>query len=208
MRDFPLTMQTPRTYLVSEPLIEDAIMWFTETAWPPIILLSIIAVGCLLTALQTQRAKWLVAVGLIALLAGAVWWIEKLIVTPAEQVEMNLLRLIADFQKHDEPQTLARISPASKGLIALAKVGLQIVDLDSAYRVTDVQIRTSANDTAAESHFRLNATIRLRNQGNVGHQPLRFLGKWKLEAGEWRLTEIEELDPINGEKLNRFHMLK
>lgn len=182
-------------------------MWFTETAWPPIILLSIVAVACVLAAMQTQRAKWLVAAGLVVLLAGAVWYVEKLIVTPAERVEGNLLAMIDAFQKNNEAQTLAFISPASKGLVALAKLGIHVVDVEPGYRVTDIRVSTIANDTAATSHFRLNATVRMPSQGNLGHQPLRFNGKWRVEAGQWRLTEIEELDPIHGEPLNRFHLL-
>lgn len=183
-------------------------MWFTETAWPPIIILSIIAVGCVLAAMQTQNAKWLMAVGLVILLAVAVWFVEKAIITPAEQVEANLLAMVDAFQKNNEAQTLSYISPGSKALIALAKLGIQVVDVEPGYRVTDIQVKTIANNTAATSHFRVNATIRMPSQGNLGHQPLRFNGKWRIEAGQWRLTEIEELDPINGEVLNRFHMLK
>ena len=183
-------------------------MWFTETAWPPIILLSVVAVACVLAAIQTQRAKWLVAAGLVVLLAGAVWYVEKLIVTPSEQVEGNLLAMIDAFQKNNEAQTISYISPGSKGLVALAKLGIQVVDVEPGYRVTDIRVNTIANNTAATSHFRLNATIRMPSRGNLGHQPLRFNGKWRIEAGQWRLTEIEELDPIHGEPLNRFHLLK
>lgn len=183
-------------------------MWFTETAWPPIVMLSIVAVACGLAAMLSQRGKWLVAAGLVVVLAGVVWYVEKLIVTPAEQVEANLLAMIDAFQKNNEAETISYISPQSKGLVALAKLGIQVVDVEPGYRVTDIRVTTIANDTAATSHFRVNATIRMPSQGNLGHQPLRFNGKWRVEAGQWRLTEIEELDPIHGEPLNRFHLLK
>jgi hypothetical protein len=185
-------------------------MWFTETPWPPIAVLSFALLVCLFVALQTQRGKWLVAAGLCIVLGIAVWFVEAAIITPAEQVEANLLAMIEAFQKNDEPGTLKYISraPASAGLVALAKIGIQTVDLKEDYRVTDLQIKTLANHTAATSHFRVNATLLLATQGNMGHKPFRFNGKWRIEGGDWRLTEIEELDPINGEVLNRFHMLK
>lgn len=185
-------------------------MWFTETPWPPIAILGLVSFVLLAVALQTQRGKWLVAAGLCVALAIAVWFTERAIVTPGEQVERNLLAMIDAFQRNDEPGTLKFISPApaSAGLVALTKVGLNLVDLDEGYRVTDLQIQTLANKTAATSHFRVNATFRMPSQGNLGHIPFRFNGKWRVEAGQWRLTEIEELDPINGEVLNRFHMLK
>lgn len=183
-------------------------MWFTETPWPPILILSLIGVGFLLVAMQTQHAKWLFAVIVVAVLAVAVWFAERAIVTPAEQVEGNLLAMIDAFQKNNEAEMLKFISPGQPALVALAKVGIQVVDMDAGYRVTDVQVKTFADNTAATSHFRVNSTIRMAQQGNLGHNPFRFNGQWQLEAGEWRLTGIEELDPITGEVLNRFDMLK
>lgn len=185
-------------------------MWFTETPWPPLAILGLIGVLFLWVALQTQRGKWLVAVGGCVVLALAVWLIERAIITPGEHVERNLLSLVEAFQKNDEPATLKNIStgPNSLGLVALVKLAIHAVDIDPDYRITDVQIQTQANDTAATSHFRVNATLRLPTQGNLGHKPFRFNGKWRVETGEWRLVEIEELDPINGEVLNRFDMVK
>ena len=185
-------------------------MWFSETPWPPMAMLGLVGGGCLWAALQTQRGKWLVAVGLCVVLAVAVWFIEAAIVTPGEQVEANLLAMVEAFQQNDERGTLKMISAGrqSLGLVLLVKMAIHAVDVDPDYRITDVQIQTHANDTAATSHFRVNATIHMPTQGNLGHKPFRFNGKWRIEAGEWRLTELEELDPVNGEALNRFHLLK
>ncbi len=185
-------------------------MWFTETPWPPLAILGLVGAIFLWVALQTQRGKWLVAALVCVVLALAVWFIERAIVTPGEHVEGNLLALVQAFQQNDEPGTLQYIStgPNSLGLVVLAKLAIHSVDIDANYRITDVQIQTQANDTAATSHFRLNATLRMATQGNLGHKPFRFNGKWRIEAGEWRLVEIEELDPINGQVLNRFDMLK
>lgn len=185
-------------------------MWFTETPWPPLAIIGLVGALFLWMALQTQRGKWLVAVGVSVVLALAVWFIERAIVTPGEQVEQHLLSLVDAFQKNDEPATLKYISagPNSLSLVALVKLANAAVDIDPDYRITDVQIQTQANDTAATSHFRVNATLRLPTQGNLGRKPFRFNGKWRIESGEWRLVEIEELDPINGKVLNRLDMVK
>ena len=183
-------------------------MWFTETPWPPIAILGVVALGFLLAAFQTQQAKWLIAIGLCAVLAMATWFIERAIITPGERVEANLLAMIDAFQKNDEPGTLKYISPANKPLITLAQLGIKVVDIEPGYSVSDIQIKTIANDTAATSHFRLVGSITVATQGNFGRKPFRFNGHWRIEAGEWRLTEIEELDPINGKVLNRWNMLK
>mgnify|MGYP003353082216 CR=1 FL=1 len=183
-------------------------MWFTETPWPPILILAVIGIGFLAAAVQTQRANWLIAVMLTVLLAGGVWWVERIIVTPAEQVEVALLSMINAFQKNNDADTVKYISPGNPSLIALAKTGIALVDIDPDYRVTDIQINMSNQNTTASSHFRLNATIRMTTQGNLGHMPLRFQGKWKREGEQWKLTVLEELDPIRGDVLNRFHVLK
>jgi hypothetical protein len=185
-------------------------MWFTETPWPPIAILGLVALGSLFVAMQTQVMKWLVPACLCVVLACVVWTVERAIVTPGEKVEGSLLAMIDAFQKKNEAQTLRYISPApaSAGLVALAKTAMKLVDVKNGYTVSDIQINTFANDTAATCHFRVNGTVSTPSQGNVGHQPFRFNGKWRLEGGEWRLTEIEDLNPINGEVLNRFNELK
>ncbi len=185
-------------------------MWFTETPWPPIAILGLVTLGFLFAAMQTQAIKWFAAAFLCVLLAFAVWVVERAIVTPGEHVEGSLLAMIDAFQKKNEAQTLRYISPApvSAGLVALAKTAIKVVDVRDGYTVSDIQINTIANDTAATSHFRVNGTISTPSHGSIGHRPFRFNGKWRVEGGEWRLTEIEELDPINGKVLNRFHMLK
>lgn len=185
-------------------------MWFTETPWPPIAVLGMVALSSLFVAMQTQASKWLISVFLCLVLAVAIWAVERSIVTPAEKVEGSLLAMIDAFQKKNEAQTLRYISPApaSAGLATLAKTAIKLVDVKDGYTVSDIQIKTLANDTAATSHFRVNGTISIPSQGNLGHRPFRFNGKWRLEGGEWRMTEIEELDPINGEVLNRFQLLK
>lgn len=185
-------------------------MWFTETPWPPIAILGLVALGSLFAAMQTQAIKWIATAVVCVVLALVVWTVERVIVTPGEMVEGSLLALIDAFQKKNEAQTLRYISPApaSAGLIALAKTAIKSVDVRDGYSVSDIQIKTIANDTAATSHFRVNGTISTPAHGSLGHKPFRFIGKWRLEGGEWHLTEIEELDPINGEVLNRFNMLK
>lgn len=185
-------------------------MWFAETPWPTIAILGGVALGCLFLAMQTQAVKWFAAVVLCVILACLVWVMERAIVTPAERVEGALLAMIDAFQKKNEAQTLRYISPApaSAGLVALAKSAIKLVDVKEGYSVSDIQVKIFANDTAATSHFRVNGTISIPSQGSLGHRPFRFNGQWRLEAGEWHLTEIDDLDPINGEVLNRFDLLK
>ena len=183
-------------------------MWFTETPWPPIAILMLVAAGFLLALIQTQAGKWLIAAGVCVVLAMAVWFVERAIVTPAERVEANLIAMVQAFQKNDQAGMVKCISQTNQKLVLLATAALTVVDLDEGYSLSDIQISTQANATIATSHFRLNGTIHTPAFGNVGHKPFRFRGKWRIEAGEWRLTDIEDLDPITGKVLDRFGELK
>ena len=151
-------------------------MWFTETPWPSIAILGLVALGFLFVATQTQVMKWLIPALLCGVLAVVVWSVEKAVVTPGERVEGDLLAMIDAFQKKNEAQTLHYISPApaSAGLVALAKTSLKVVDVRDGYTVSDIQIKTFANDTAATSHFRVNGSISIPSQGSLGHRAFPF----------------------------------
>ncbi len=88
-----------------------------------------------------------------------------------------------------------------------------MVDLGSDVHVTDVQVKLLAEGTRASSHFRVNGTMSLKGHGDVGHRPLRFRALWQQEPGPegktvWRMLEIEDLDPITGNTLNRFNRVQ
>lgn len=184
-------------------------MWFTETPWPPIAILFFGGLVLFGIGWQTQQAKWMAGVALCLVLAAVVWVVERSIVLPSEIVEAHLSELVAAFQKNDDPGTVQHLSAGLDALplVLLAKVSLDKVDLAEGYRLTDMQVTMLANDTGAQSHFRVNGVISIQSQGNLGTKPFRFMGYWRLEKGAWKLYKIDDLDPISGKVLNRFGML-
>src|SRR5262245_3022882 len=104
-------------------------MWFTETPWPPIFLLSLAVCVCVALWYSQKRAGWLLAaVGLTAACA-AVYFVERSIVTEAERVEQSVLGVAAAFQRKDKQATLSFISPQADELHSLATSALEWVDV-------------------------------------------------------------------------------
>jgi hypothetical protein len=40
------------------------------------------------------------------------------------------------------------------------------------------------------------------NMGDVGHRASRWDLTWQKQGGDWRIIEIQRLDPISGERMN------
>ena len=72
-------------------------MWFTEDAWSPIILCTVIAAIFFVAFMTTQRARFLIALPLLLLAALTIYFVEIAIVTDTEQVEQNLLDFVSTF---------------------------------------------------------------------------------------------------------------
>src|SRR5436190_21765029 len=85
-------------------------IWFTETPWPPIIILAIIAIACLAVWTSQKRAAWLLAGLLTVAAAVGVFVIERSIVTEAERVEQSVHDLAAAFQRKDRDSTASFFS--------------------------------------------------------------------------------------------------
>ncbi|REJ79674.1 MAG: hypothetical protein DWQ34_19615 [Planctomycetota bacterium] len=174
-------------------------MWFTETPWPPIFILAVIA-ACLAAAFSaTQRSVYLAGILVLALLGGGIYFIEKQIVTERERVEAAIYGVADAFQRRDVAETVGYISQNAVLLRLLVLSKLREVQVREDLRITDVSIETSNQDSRATSHFRANGTFAVAGYGDVGHQPTRWEVDWQKEGGEWRIINVRRLDPINGD---------
>jgi hypothetical protein len=174
-------------------------MWFTETAWPPII--GAVSLGLIfgMVWFETQRPRYLAAVGLCTVLGVGSWLIDRGIVTERERAEQSLLDVVSAFERQDIEAVLDSVSSRSPELREIARLALERVTA-SGLRVTDVSTDMSAEDTRARMHFRVNGVASL-NGRNVGHQPTRWIGRWEREKDRWRLIEVQQLDTLSGEPI-------
>src|SRR5258707_10951480 len=102
--------------------------WFTETPWPPIFILGIVACALLAVWSSRKRGIWLVGAGLMIVAAAAVFFIEKSVVTEAERVEQHVLDLTGAFQRKERERTLAFFSVQAPELRNMAISALDLVD--------------------------------------------------------------------------------
>ena len=186
-------------------------MWFTEDAWSPIILCTVIAAIFFIAFMTTQRARFLLALPLLLLAAITIYFVELAIVTDSEQVEKNLLDLVSTFVEESHQfgagsaakpeQVRCQSFFAENNTIDRTRVvaALMFVQVESDIRVTDVKIQLTNKDTMAVTHFRANATFSAGS--NSSHHPSRWEMTWQKQAGEWKITRTRMLNVVNGQEM-------
>jgi hypothetical protein len=190
-------------------------MWFTETAWPPIIILCIVGVLLFLGWMSQRRIGYLAGVLLCLGLCGGVWLIERRIVTEREIVEQRLLDFTRTFQRESlqrgvanlllggpEPETFAFISASANDVRELAKQALDLVDIQDDVRISDVHTTLTNNNSRAIMQFRASASVNVATLGNAGRQPTRWELTWQRESGVWKVTHATRLNFMSGQPLS------
>ncbi len=175
-------------------------MWFTEDPWPPML---ICGLGALLAISWWANSKRGLAAGLAVFclaLGGAVYVVEGIIVTPAEEVEQLVTDLCWQFQRRD-PKVLEHFSQTAASLRHQCQAAMLLVEVQPDLRLTDFQTRLTNEGSRAICHFRANATISVLGAGNVGRQPSRFELTWAREGDAWKIIDLRRLNPIRDEEL-------
>lgn len=178
-------------------------MWFTETAWPPTILMILAVAACLYFGLRRGNKKWLIAGIVLALAIPVVFVVERSIITPGEEIEALIGELRDAVVAQDVDATLAFLSPRAIKEQVLIRTGMSLGHIKPDVDITDLDVNVTANTTAA-SHFRANGTFVLDAPLISGekHVATRWRLLWRREAGEWKIYGIERLDPITGEVIS------
>jgi hypothetical protein len=177
--------------------------WFTETPWPPIFILGLVAAGCLAAWTSHKRGLWLSA-ALVALIAAVgVFLAEKSIVTEAELVEAEVHKLVSAFEHKDQDALLGFFSVRAPELRAQAEQALTWVDIPNGLDIKDLRVRTSNENTRALSHFRANGTVSFRNLA-TSHVASRWEFTWQKEQGRWKIIDVQRLNPYKEEKMDLF----
>lgn len=174
-------------------------MWITETAIPPMIICSIIAVVLFVQWYLRQQMKYLIGcVAMVGALVGF-YFLELNIITESERVEADLYGLVSAFEKKEVEPTLNYISPRALQLRALVLTALNLVTINGELRITDVMTELKSENSIATTHFRANGTATF---GDIsGSSPTRWELTWQKMGGEWKVTKASRLNPITGEPL-------
>lgn len=176
-------------------------MWLTENPWPPVVILIVAAIGCAWMWRERQQSWWLVgAIASIALAGGALVF-ERAIVTPREQIEQHIRDMAQAFEDRDQQQVLDFVSLQAEQVRNQVQLGFAMVEKVENLRITDTSVTMLAAGSRARLHFRANGTIVARGYGDIGHRPTRWLMTWQQEGGQWKIIDIQRLNPMTGEPI-------
>lgn len=177
-------------------------MWFTENPWPPMLLSGIGALVALGFWASSKRAIPLFLSFACLLGAAVVYLVEQAILTPAEQVESQLIDLVDQFRRKN-PAALQHFSRRAEDLRALCQRAMDIVDVDDDLQLSDIHTRLTNENSRAVTHFRAKGTVSIPSLMIARtYQPSRFELTWMREGDAWRIVAIRRLHPFKeGEEL-------
>ena len=188
-------------------------MWFTDTPWPPILILSVLGVLLFLGWVSQRKTGYLAGVALCVALCGLVFVVEQQIVTETERVEQRLLDFTAAFQRDSMKRGLINAvlggGPELESLKfiqgdevrRLATQALDLVDVQDDVRISDIRTRMTNKDSRAITQFRASASVTVAGY-NAVRQPSRWELTWGKEDGEWKVLRATRLNFMSGQPLD------
>lgn len=174
-------------------------MWFTESAWQPMALCGVFAIGFAAAWYQNRRMLWLAGILVSLLLIPGVWLLEQQIVTERERVEQRILDVTTAFKQQDVPTLLSCFAVNNLADRALATGVVAIVQVHDDLQIRDVSVTLTSGGNRAISRFRANGTFELRTYR--GYHPSRWEVVWEKIANEWKIIRVTRLDPVTGESM-------
>lgn len=175
-------------------------MWFTENPWPPMLIVGLIALVYLVMWNANRRGLHLVIAFFLLLSCGGIYLLERAIVTDGEKLQLRVRQLCEDFRVKKDVSDY--VSDSHPGLKLMFQTAINLVTVQSDMRLSDFQTTFSNENSRGKVHFRANATINVVGVGDVGYQPARLNIIFQRENGEWKIIEVERLNPINGKKMD------
>lgn len=194
--------------MVRQPRLDSAnpsfpgyiIVWFTENPWPPMLIAGILCLIFLAVWRSNQRFLYLALGLLFAAACGGIYFVERAIVTEGERLQQRVVQLCDDFRAK-KPAVLDYVSATRPDLKLVFAGALGTVTVHDDLRLTDFQTQVTNQNSRGTVHFRANATIDVAGFGNVGFQPARLILTFQREQGEWKIIEVQRLNPINGNRM-------
>ena len=188
-------------------------MWFTETPWPPILIICVFGVLLFLGWVSQRKTGYLAGVALCLALCGLVFVVEQQIVTETERVEQRLLDFTAAFQRDSLQRGLLNAviggGPELESLKflqgdevrRLATHALDLVDIQDDVRISDIRTKMSNKDSRAITQFRASASITVSGY-SAARQPSRWELTWGKEDGEWKVLRATRLNFMSGQPMD------
>jgi hypothetical protein len=168
--------------------------WFTEDSTPILVMGVILEALLLLALVKTSRLGLLYAIAGVAVVVGAIVWIEKHTVTDTKRVRAVLDAAVAAAERNDKDGVLALISLSATATRNLVAAQMPQVEVHSV-SISGLQIkinRLSSPPTAtAEFSGLVNGKVKsgLYPYDNI---PGRCRVTFRLENDRWLMDGLEE----------------
>ena len=134
--------------------------------------------------------------GIAILLAAVAFAVDEYIVTDRERVADNIEGVVRAFERCELDATLNYFSLNADCERAMAMIGVASIKPSHPFSLKDIQIELSNENSLATTHFRVNGSVLVMGK-DVGHQATLWKVTWRKEAREWRITAIQQLDPLH-----------
>lgn len=175
--------------------------WFTETPWPPMFVLSALAIVSGSMWIRGRKPRFLIGTLMCGAGIIATFVAERWIVSDRERIEAAILDMAGAFERRDEDAVLSRISARQDDLRQLVEWGFDTVASVENLHITDVSVGLTSHGSRATSRFRGNGRFHVVGYGDVGHKATRWELTWQREGAEWKIIHIRRLNPITGEEI-------
>jgi len=175
-------------------------VWFTENPWPPIGILVLIGLIFLGVWNSNRRGlHLLLALGCFLACFG-LYGLERLLETDAERLQKRVEQLCYDF-RDKAPGVLDYFSDTQPELKQLVAEAQNLVTVHKDLRLSDFQRKMLGPDSGS-IRFRANATLDVRDVGNVGYQPAMIELEFRREGDVWRVIRVRRFNPLNGREMD------
>lgn len=175
-------------------------MWFTENAWPPMIIAAGMALVFLVMWNGNRRGLHFILALVFAALCVGFYFLERAIVTDGERLQQHVVQLCEDFRTK-KPGISNYVSDTRPDIKLMFETAKALVTVHSDLRLSDFQTTMTNGGEEGEVHFRANATIEITGAGNVGYQPARLILTFKREGKDWKIIQIKRLNPLNSKEM-------
>jgi len=173
--------------------------YLTDNPWPAVIVLAGMAIVFLVLG-DPQLRK--IAVAMI-LAAGGVYAMSEMIVSPTEEVQATVDRMLTEFQAENVDGISGLISDQSPQLIETARKGLDLVAIRDDFSVRRADV-TFESETKARVRVRANGNILVRDHNIDQRVSEQWDTVWVHEDGIWKISEATRLNPISAKPMGTF----
>jgi len=179
--------------------------WLFENPWPLSVICALLIAMLIGGFLQTQR-KWLLLVACgLAMFVAFLFVVEKIVVTPREEVARTLYEIAADLQVNNIDGVVRHFASTAPELERDARARLRGMTLEQVKikRNLTIEVTPSSNPHLATARFNC-VVVGSDKSGLMGKRRGAFFFDvdFRKEQGNWRVASYEMKDPRAGMRRN------